>query len=267
MNDQHLKEIKNYRLYGLHSCIEELLSDIGYFCHFCIQLILELGYSTTKAATNGVEWPKQRLLDSMSDCESLFKSANMWLEGSEWETVLLGWALYIDGLDDVLKLVVLQTNPTDNLEEKLGLPRVLERNLPLIRLLIPIVKLSRVFFRRFFKFGSHGQPLPPFTEMCSRQLHSLHSLPVSVADRLNILHTMLTNSSIYGEDFIESFVERVRSLLGLFQSSFLDLILGIIPPDNDNYKACFFTWNTQLIIATQNIIELALSYSDNPTYV
>ncbi|KAA1105967.1 hypothetical protein PGT21_025268 [Puccinia graminis f. sp. tritici] len=203
----------------------------------------------------------------MSDCEKLFKSANVWLEGSEWETVRLGWALYIDGLDDVLKFVVLQTNPTDNLEEKLGLPRVLERNLPLIRLLIPIVKLSRVFFRRFFKFGSHGQPLPPFTEMCSRQLHSLHSLPVSVADRLNILHTMLTNSSIYGEDFIESFVERVRSLLGLFQSSFLDLILGIIPPDNDNYKACFFTWNTQLIIATQNIIELALSYSDNPTYV
>jgi hypothetical protein len=112
-----------------------------------------------------------------------------------------------------------------------------------------------------------GQPLPHYTQMCTRQLQSLHELPLSVVAKFDSLHRILMDNNVSREAFTKRFVEKVQSLLALFQSSFLDLVLEVIPliPVKNDYKACFATWNTQLLIATHNIIDLALSDSDNPT--
>ncbi|OAV92561.1 hypothetical protein PTTG_12563 [Puccinia triticina 1-1 BBBD Race 1] len=273
-NDQLLKETKNYRLFGLHLGIKALLSNLGYCFHQSSMLLAESGISITRR-TGRVESTRKSNLQSASLCEAILKAVFTWSKGSEWDTVLDSWrfstraSIFDNLLDYIHQRITSASNPQ---EEPLLIPPLDERNISLAKLLIPILKLSKIFICRFSKIGMSDQPLPHFTEMCTHQLESLLNLPPRAHANLASLHSLLTENHLTREAFNRRFDAKIGLLLAQFRSVSLDLMFYVIPliPDKDGfpvqneYKTFLATWNTQWLTATQNAIKLARSTSINP---
>jgi hypothetical protein len=119
----------------------------------------------------------------------------------------------------------------------------------------------------------NNRTLPHYTGMCTHQLQSLHDLPSSVVTELSSLQSMSITNDVFDEPSIMRFNEMVSRILALFQSSLLDVVLFVVPlvPDSSGFpyqnylNTWFVTWNTQFMIATQNITRLSLSFLNNPS--
>jgi hypothetical protein len=57
------------------------------------------------------------------------------------------------------------------------LPRINKNAIPLTQALLPIIKLSRLFFKMLARDGLNKAPLKSFTDMNSYQLATLSQLP------------------------------------------------------------------------------------------
>ncbi|OAV92560.1 hypothetical protein PTTG_12564 [Puccinia triticina 1-1 BBBD Race 1] len=258
-NDHLLKETKNYRLYGIHSLIKRLLSNLGYsFCASSV-LLIELGFSITRSITCSGS-TRESLLVATSQCEKLFKTVPVWLKGSEWDTLPDNWQYWA------------HTASLDNRLRSIGsdIPPLHERNISLVTLLITISKLSKIFLCKISKIGTSDLPLPHFTEMSTHQLQELYHLAPRAHVNLVSLALMLTEDQL-NEALTKQFVAKIQVLLSYFQSASLDIAFYVIPliPDKDDfrvqneYKAFLATWNSLWLTAIQNAIKLARSTSIN----
>ncbi|EFP74658.1 uncharacterized protein PGTG_00614 [Puccinia graminis f. sp. tritici CRL 75-36-700-3] len=273
-NDQHHKEFKNYRINGLDQCIrDEVLMEMAGFFSSSIMLVRQLGFSTDPRINHMVP-AGMEVVHTRYRSEASLKSAIIWLKGSEWDTVLVGWRLAMDVIDSVLEKSIrhISSIPNHDLNNRPPFEPLGERNLQVAESLIPIIKLSRIFLARLSKLEKKNKTLPHYTEMCTHQLQSLHDLPLCAISKLSCLQSMSVRNDMFDEASTIRFNDMVRRLLALFQSSLLDVVLCVIPlvPDVNGFpyqtylKTWFVTWNTQFIIATQNITRLTFSFLNNP---
>ncbi|KAA1115337.1 hypothetical protein PGT21_035353 [Puccinia graminis f. sp. tritici] len=273
-NDQLHQEFKNYRINGLDQCIrDEVLMEISGFFSSSIMLVRQLGFST-EPRINQMVPAGMDVVHTRYRSEASLRSAKIWLRGSEWETVLVGWRLAMDVMDSVLENSIrhISLMPNHDLNDRPPFEPLGERNLEVAESLIPIVKLSRIFLAKLSKLEMKHKTLPHYTEMCTHQLQSLHDLPLSVIAKLSCLQSMSIRNDMFDEASTVRFNDMVRRLLALFQSSLLDVVLCVVPllPDLNGFphqtylKSWFVTWNTQFIIATQNLTRLTFSFLNNP---
>ncbi|POW07415.1 hypothetical protein PSHT_09947, partial [Puccinia striiformis] len=93
INDQHLKELKPYRLNGLYTEITMSFSDVysalfGDFGELFHELKLSTGTGTPSA---DVASTRECILADVSDCHKVIDLATNWLEGSEFDIVQAPW--------------------------------------------------------------------------------------------------------------------------------------------------------------------------------
>ncbi|POW13862.1 hypothetical protein PSTT_03431 [Puccinia striiformis] len=135
----------------------------------------------------------------------------------------------------------------------------------LAKLLIPIMKLSRLFFNKISVRGINTKRLPLFTEMCSEQIESLAMSHGSVSSSfVHILSLLDAADRAPGVVPHVHFIGSVRCLKNIFEAPLLIVLLYLVPaiPDTDGfpiqnyYKNWLITWNTQRILATENFINI-----------
>ncbi|KAI9624106.1 hypothetical protein KEM48_009128 [Puccinia striiformis f. sp. tritici PST-130] len=130
---------------------------------------------------------------------------------------------------------------------------------PVIRLtelLIPIIKLARLFFTKISRSGINRIQLPAYTEMNSKQIKCLclsaHHAACDISKLSKLLYTAEGALPANPLD-TRTFTEAAGTLAGRFEGT-----------DLDYYKSWFAIWNTQFIVAVDHFQNLARSIEHIP---
>jgi len=272
INDQYLKELKIYRLFGIFHAYDFVLSRISYVSRSSRALILQLNLSTEQYTGYGsIASTRNSLVYSASDALTRIDSVLKWLSASEFDLVQddiqSEWAIPHKHqinlhLRDLTGLINAGTLPKEH-EEYIRLEKTLEGPLSepaeaVAKLLVPIFKLCRLFFKRLQSGrGIDRKLLPIFTHMSSEQLYTIGALPGNIDGQLDMLLCGLRNNSPayqLGDD--------VKKLKQYFADAGFLILLHFIPiisyipdfPTQNQFKAWLATWSIQLNLAINNVL-------------
>jgi hypothetical protein len=184
-----------------------------------------------------------------------------WLEGSELDLVQLCWPEMIRQIDADVQKIFSLINSTATSTEKDGRSKIRPLSKPVHQLaqsVLPIFKLSRLFFNKLSKHGMNRKRLPLFTEMCSDQLKSLADLATKVCLDIDGLLEFLQNMNTVQRNATgiqcNQLAEKIKSC---FKSSVLIISFYFVPliPDTNGLPAQNYyktaTWFLQLNLAMQ----------------
>ncbi|EFP93511.1 uncharacterized protein PGTG_18925 [Puccinia graminis f. sp. tritici CRL 75-36-700-3] len=143
------------------------------------------------------------------------------------------------------------------------------------RALIPIFKLSRLFFKKLQQEKIEKKGAGLFTEMCSSQLYSLErsirGIPQSIS---SLRHTIQdAGQSIPVSATASQVMSKLRDIIDYFQSFIflihLYVLPNLFPPDNSSnlssqlyFQKWCVTWTTLLLKAAYNATQAAQSFID-----
>ncbi|KAI9599781.1 hypothetical protein KEM48_002775 [Puccinia striiformis f. sp. tritici PST-130] len=271
INDQHLNELKHYRLYGLHkeltidfpqvsgtsltlsagdstldgddssSLIHQLTLSTGDFTFDgddSSSLIHQLPLSTrnsTFKSHDDVDSTRDYILDDVSHCHVSIDSMINWLEGSEFDI----------------------STPTIHLSKPI---------IELARILIPVIKLLRLLFDKLSERGMNRKRLPLYTTMNSDQLDSIGKMAEQVGDILQRLKDIFVESSPQPDGLTaQMLTQDVQSLEYLINNPLFLVLVYFLPivPDTDGFptqnylKAWLASWKTLFTIAKNNFVHAA----------
>ncbi|EFP84742.1 hypothetical protein PGT21_007415 [Puccinia graminis f. sp. tritici] len=260
INDQHLKELKHYRLHGLCHHIKELvLPEIQEVCFDSTELIRRLNFSTkTYEAKDDVALAaRENLMAEVSNCSYLVEHGINWMVATELDTTQGIWRKHTFRIDEHLKYL-LMLDPTINIPHKRPRGYVIK----LVKSIVPVVKLSRLFLSKSSERGMNRKPLVSlFTTMSSNQLDFISDLPSKTDRQLAEIETLLKefNGSARERSELKKAVQEITTR---FETAFLLILVHFVPliPDTDVYhnqkyfKDWFATWHTQFTIAIGNLL-------------
>ncbi|KAI9614395.1 hypothetical protein H4Q26_009545 [Puccinia striiformis f. sp. tritici PST-130] len=195
-----------------------------------------------------------------SESELIFASRS-WEQGVHGMTQKLREAIgSLGGSLDHLKIQILHSSTRV----------VREPVIRLTELLIPIIKLSRLFFNKLSGSGVHKKQLPAHTEMNSKQMKCLYGSAQDVARDVSKLLNLLYAAEVTRWNTIDTrmFSEAAGTLASRFEAPKLLFLVHVIPLiqeiDLDYYENWFATWNTQFGLAINNFQYYARSFDHIP---
>ncbi|KAI7962548.1 hypothetical protein MJO28_000642 [Puccinia striiformis f. sp. tritici] len=185
------------------------------------------------------------------------------------------WPWQLEKIDVVLWRLAFSVQPESYLfffpEQPPTLVKLIrELVIQLAKLAIPLIRLSKLFFSKLTTPGINIRGLPCFEKMCPNKIISLEKSLEQVTTTARKLRSLVQRADedppgvVIGDDFIELAIE----IETLFDFPLMVVLLHIVPsiPDTDGfpthkyYKRWFTTWNTKLISASENFINLAESF-------
>ncbi|KAH9473504.1 hypothetical protein Pst134EA_000583 [Puccinia striiformis f. sp. tritici] len=194
------------------------------------------------------------------------------LKASDFDMVKYHWKLDIINMGSLLEDIIRNLDPSTAENRERPQKHVRDPVIQLAKLVIPIFKLSRIFFKKLSKRGLNNERLPVFTEMCSNQIECLVKCAAEVSDDLLQLtvHLDFANRDRGVVTSLE-FIELATTLKARFESPLLLVVLYIIPfiPDNESlnvqnyYRNWCLTWNNQMSLAIHNFECAAKSLNSN----
>ncbi|KAI9610254.1 hypothetical protein KEM48_002615 [Puccinia striiformis f. sp. tritici PST-130] len=253
INDYHLKVFKSYRLYSLQYALTSCFLDaiICVFYHFG-DLIRQLKLTTQK-----------------HDCKADLASVR--------EDILceVGWRNEKreigESVQELLSMIS-PANPATKGEKQSERKPLSESATQLAKSVVPVMKLSRLFFDKMSRRGMNQKKLPLYTTMSSHQLNTIDELAQNIEGRLTTILRGLGDADTYHEpDTSELLTEVVQEIEAHFDAGILLILLHFVPiiPDTDGfpvqnyYKDWLATWNTQLSIAVNNHLEACKIFEQN----
>ncbi|KNE94184.1 hypothetical protein PSTG_12515 [Puccinia striiformis f. sp. tritici PST-78] len=239
--------------------------------------------------------PTERFREEVSRCFESIEDSQDWLNDSELRIVQCEWPNEKDKINERLEVVSnlinqiafsLEMNEQTASESSDNEPPASDASsidplasessfieppnealLDLAKLLIPIIKISRLFFQKLSTRGMDRKQFPKFTQMCSHELNTMAISPQRVADELaKIVQTFRDTDRTYPGATFRRLVEQVQVIETHFKEVLLLILLHFIPivPEADNeflsqnyFKTCFTTWKTLLTIAITNFVDAA----------
>lgn len=136
----------------------------------------------------------------------------------------------------------------------------------LAQLVVPIMKLSKLFFRKLLKHGINCQRLPSFTQMNSSQLRCLCQPKGDVIARLRLLFEILLDVDATfpapRPDAIRNITQTVEQIASDLEAASLSVVRYVVPlidslVDQNSYQAWFVTWNAFINTAIHNFVQAA----------
>ncbi|KAI7950152.1 hypothetical protein MJO28_008973 [Puccinia striiformis f. sp. tritici] len=286
-NDKDLEEIKFYRLHGLASHLDgEFTTRIVAMMSTCSRL-LEPMFVTTD--------PTERFRGEVSRCFESIEDSQKWLNDSELHIVQCEWPNQKDKINERLEVVSnlinqiafsLEMNDLPASESSDDEPPASDASsidplasesffneppnealLDLAKLLIPIIKISRLFFQKLSTRGMDRKQFPKFTQMCSHELNTMAVSPQCVADELGkVDQTFRDADRAYPGATFSRLIEQVQVIETQFKEVLLLILLHFLPiiSETENeflsqnyFKTWFTTWKTLLTIAITNFVDAA----------
>ncbi|KAA1105982.1 hypothetical protein PGT21_025512 [Puccinia graminis f. sp. tritici] len=284
-DDQHLKALKSFRLYGLKSKFSKLLSqELLNIFRKAPELIQQLNLSTDQNPINQTDDPTchpsgfsaERTLISLAEhtlpALDMAESMVDWLKGSDLDLAQEYWNFKLVTLDELVRLCKEMCVVMGN-EKSAGNQLVREPVIRLARLVIPIIKLSRLFLYKLSRRGINQRRLCLlYSEMSSDQIESLSQAAGNITrDLLQLLILFTRADTAYGAVSSQQFTEKAQTLKDSFENPLLLSILYILPlipetdgsPTQDSYRDWLVTWNTLRILAIHNFINCAKSFEND----
>ncbi|KAA1127121.1 hypothetical protein PGTUg99_023491 [Puccinia graminis f. sp. tritici] len=258
INDQEFKELKRFRVRGLHRMItEEVLPEFNKLFRCSYHLI------TGTQARSSLQHKRITIFTSSS--RNAIKRTIVWLERSECEFLVQNyWQKDPLNCNERLEqLSILITRGAFDPQEPNG--QVLnKRAMGLAKSIIPIIKLSRLFFKNLARWASKQTQLPLFTGMRSDQLETLSKTHEAVADCLNKFTSFLSkvvtdNRRACSGDFANNLTTlKAHYEAVLFLVSFY--LIPLIPDTDrsrayDHFQDLFRPWSHQFSLAVVNLLD------------
>ncbi|OAV87291.1 hypothetical protein PTTG_29492 [Puccinia triticina 1-1 BBBD Race 1] len=262
-NDRHGGQFKTYRLHMILDATENIISDPCEFFYWAGERIRQMGLSTQQSTHED---------DSHSECELTHVDAIDLIEWtieylkteSEMEFIQrFSGTVWIDGL---LRSALLMLDPKAHFqlaehEQYYTVEIVREPVIELLKLLVPIAKLSRMFFGTLKKIVSRKH-LSSYSEMNSAQLGSVcHSCQVT-GHGLNSLLELLSEANVaISPDETYRICEDIIDISTHSKpGGLLMILLHLIPmipetdglPDQNYYQSWFCRWHILMILAIDN---------------
>ncbi|POW07213.1 hypothetical protein PSTT_08408 [Puccinia striiformis] len=230
------------------------------------EMLEKLQLSTEQGDSSEMTVPTHRhyLLCFIACTCNQIATALGWTKGSELDLIQIYWTFPLWNIDSSLDDVILLINAKEGNQEL----QVEERGsdpprrpvVQLARLVITIVKLSRMFLRKLSRRGMNKQRLPLFTGMCTDQLETLFKSADNVRDEIIELTNNCTTDGTFNDAQLAKSAENLKLQ---FESYSALILLYFVPliPDTDGYptqtyfRAWFATWHDQFNLAIQNLIK------------
>ncbi|PLW10640.1 hypothetical protein PCASD_22272 [Puccinia coronata f. sp. avenae] len=253
-NDQHLHELKPFRLRGLKESLESLYASLYAVFERSTHMTKRLMVSSPTPNADG---PSSPIISRLE------------------RKVLIG---LLSSSRDAIKLAIewifsLLTNLSHNKErnhqshqaiEKTSVNLLSEPVLQVVKSLIPVIKLSRLFYKKSTQRAVNGSRRPFVTEIDSRRLDCLSGTASSVRFILQKLLQMLkdNNPDVLDGPLMVKEVNRIQICL---EEALFSVMLYFVPliletqgfPDQKHYNSWFIVWFSQLNLAVQNFIDVA----------
>ncbi|POV95378.1 hypothetical protein PSHT_15692 [Puccinia striiformis] len=195
--------------------------------------------------------------------------------GSEFDMVQLEWQNEKRGIHESLQKLSSMIKPSNLAAEEENRSKrkpLSESAIQLARSVVPIMKLSRLFFDKMSKQGMNQKKLPLSTTMCSDQLITISELAQHIDSQISTILESLGDADTYHEpDISKKLTEAVQQIETHFDAGIILILLHFVPiiPDTDGfpvqnyYKDWLATWNTQLSIAVNNHLEACKIFEQN----
>jgi hypothetical protein len=221
-NDQHFKEFKAYRLYQVDRSIRKGLKDgLQKLYQESIQIIEGFKLSTKKH-TNSIQ-------EASSSVDESIDAAIGWSKGPELNFIWDVWQDAIVEFDGDLQELMIQMSPAKISE---GNPQdpLSQSTIEFARSLIPIIKLSRVFFNKLCREEIRKEKAEFFTTLCSDQLNSLNTSIDVLCDYIFALPIYIKNAHIFPRIVTTSgIIEGLNKAVAHFLSYFSTVKIYILP--------------------------------------
>ncbi|KAH9441270.1 hypothetical protein MJO29_015639 [Puccinia striiformis f. sp. tritici] len=259
MNDQHLMEFKCLRLDGIHHSIAEvLMPEVMQLFDDSNTLIQQLKLTTEKSQSKtNIARATRRTKNCAAASLDTLESTIDWIEGFELYLVQWEWLSEITDINEQLEqLSRLIGRVAPSAEETLNREKELlsEPAIGLAKSVLPIAKLSRLFFKKLSKLAVDNKRLRSFTRLRSDQLETLYDLVEIVCGDLEKLLSLLRDSdttprAVTREQFIqtaENLEERLENSLVLISVHFVPLIPNTDDEPTEKYiQTWLATWHDQ----------------------
>ncbi|POV95277.1 hypothetical protein PSHT_15751 [Puccinia striiformis] len=215
--------------------------------------------------------------DTLEQADHLIDSTIETISGSEWYLAQKEWPAQLERIDDILRKMVDSTNPGTRsvLAQSVYRPSgkfAQEPTVCLAELMIPIMKLSRLFFKKISIRGVNTKRLPLSTKMCTNEILSVaKSLGEMVSDLLSMTYLLHAFDVPGRAPNYNSFIAVTERLNSRFEASVRVALLHLVPsiPDTDGsplqnyYRSWIVNWNTQRLFAVDNLSRYARSVDGN----
>jgi hypothetical protein len=200
------------------------------------------------------------MLERKSTALKVIDFAIVCLNASEFDLVRRDWPNEIRGMDNILTkcLEWTHTSPVTTHHEPF---------IQVAQSLLPIIKLSRLFFNKLSTYGK--QSLPFFTEMHSDQLKSIQNLPCRVLSALRKFLKHLGLASSPERIFPRHPLAKTTKLLKASFEPSLVIISHhfiLLAPDaynnsagQNSFKNWYVTWYNHFNLAMQNLKNIICS--------
>jgi hypothetical protein len=272
-DDKDFKGLKQFRLEGVSHELESLGVQLTYIFDLGAETLIEFTKSdSTKAARY---WHPIRILnhtneimDYTTEATAIIDNVLEWLPRSEFIDIQEGWNVGLfDHGREIIKLTqfINRTISYPELKDNGELSddasshsRADSSLITLAQLLIPIIKLSRLFFTKLAKDGFNKITVKTFTDMNSYQLGKLSDSAYDISGHLSEIVKLLEE---YDEDSIgDTMTQAINKIRSSFETNLLLVMLYIAPlvPDSispPNYlQNSLIAWNDLFLMATQNLL-------------
>ncbi|PLW48061.1 hypothetical protein PCASD_03606 [Puccinia coronata f. sp. avenae] len=274
-DDQDLQEFKEFTRQGLSSALKFLIHQVNSIFEQSSHVIKEL----TKPSTSTIE-SHQHLQSSLrfailrraSVAATSIDRVIQWITADEFALIQVHWGSgscdpYNEFLTDLPKLIYRAIHHLEPNYFNDGYTKYLknEHALPLAHALTPLMKLSRLFFKKLVKDGLNQTPSKPYTDMNSYQLQTIGD---SVGFIMLYLFHIMKSIAEYGteyrhdeENLNPELIEGViKKIIRRFDSNILLIITYIIPLISDSpsepnqFQTYLVEWNSLFLIASQRCI-------------
>ncbi|KAI7933609.1 hypothetical protein MJO28_017557 [Puccinia striiformis f. sp. tritici] len=220
-----------------------------------------------------VFWARKLVIEVTDALFEMIERAINWLKGSELDNIQVTWTNQRPEIEDVLKKYLSFCNQRSGSHNQRQLKPFAERMLKLAKLVIPIIKLYRLFVNKLSEREMNRKQLPKFTTMRTHQLSTIEQLPEDVNNILLELLGVLRDSNPTEEQSTYRILSRtIQSLDNKFKDPLLLILLYFLPilPDTDGFPTqqyfneWFAMWKTLFTIAISNFLSAVPPFMHYP---
>ncbi|POW13789.1 hypothetical protein PSTT_03425 [Puccinia striiformis] len=261
-------QLKGFRAQGLQTIVEDLISNMCIVFSTCFEFMGSLKLpSQTLNRYGRIFRHKDMLTLETTRAAHAIDGAIKQLKGHEFYYIREDWEDNVFQIHRLLRLVtdvISSANDSDDVDDDDNDSEIVHPSRPAIRVLqsmIPVIKLSRLFFKKLLRSGMKETPLQSYTEMSSDQINALADSARSILYNLDQIYDALTDP-VLADESPEEIPRLINEITSEFNTTMLLVVFYIVPvipqvnnpPSQSPLTTWLVDWNHLFLIAIQDCI-------------
>ncbi|KAI7951212.1 hypothetical protein MJO28_006896 [Puccinia striiformis f. sp. tritici] len=260
--DRHSKHLKCFRVRGLKSKAIETTRSICLLFRDYSDLINRSRSDYVRPTPQFITG--STLSNSTAEVLDSITRIIKWLKGNELDNIQMDWEHHIANIDRSLGRVTRLLDPANYANEPdPGSPLV--PPVELVRLTIPIIKLSRLFFSKLIESRKNRTTTQFFTTMSSQQIEALIQEGAHISNGIGDIWQTLRYERGYYEERLDGLLMGVLHQFDTVMRLIILYILPLIPQDpssEQNLMAWLVDWNNLFLDANKRCIRAYETYGE-----